>query len=49
MDIMELSNTLIYDGKLTCGSREVEEQRLVLPRRGEKEVEGWMGEVLKER
>lgn len=34
-DIMELSNTLIYDGKLKCGSKKVAEQKLVLPKREE--------------
>jgi len=34
-DIMELSNTLIYDGKLKCGSKKVAEQKLVLPTREE--------------
>ena len=46
-DIMQLSNALIYDGKLTCGSEEVANQQLCLVD-GEmlREAPPWLRETL---
>ena len=58
---MELSNTLIYEGRLRCGSKEVAERGLVLLRRDEArrvmhqdgECDGgkgcWIEDVMEER
>ncbi|GAA5861587.1 hypothetical protein JCM8547_008083 [Rhodosporidiobolus lusitaniae] len=46
-DIMLLSNTLVYEGKLKAGSAEVGRRRLELPKRGGVErLEEWQREVV---